>query len=127
MKKIIVLLFLLLTLTSCGGVHENISKEMAKDTEQIISIFEAVIEEEREFTEREEATLQSYQVNYETIQENPDMYDGGLTEEENRLMILTVKMIEFKNQMTLLASDKKSFESNRDTIRRVIKTGEIYE
>lgn len=126
MRKVLVLLLMAILLSACGGIHENISEDMANDTEQVISIFESAIDEDRDFTEREEAVFINYQAEYNVKRDNPDVYDDEFTEEENRLLILTTNMIDMADSLTLLSSDTENFESNRDRIRRVIETGEIY-
>lgn len=127
MKKVLILLMFLI-LSGCGNsVHENIREKMAEDTEQVIDLFETAIEEDRDFIDRDVTMLSSYQEKYQSIKDNPEaaVSDGGLTEEENRLFILTTNMIDMRDSLTLLSSDVESFESTRDMIRDVIKTGEI--
>lgn len=126
MKKLFMLLMAALLLAACGDkVHENIRQELAADTEQVISIFDKTIEEDRELTEREEKIFQEYQVKYGAIKNNPDLTSDKLTDEENRLFILTSDMIDMYDYYTTLKSDHEKYERTRDRLRKVIETGKI--
>ncbi|MDR4318374.1 Uncharacterised protein [Niallia circulans] len=123
MKQIIwpVLLGILI-LSGCGNsVHENISEEMATDTEQILEIFDENIKEERSLNEREEKIFESYSTKYGAHYKT----DGDLTEEETRLYILTNNLIDMYDHLTTLSSDKENYENQKSVIKKVIKEGEI--
>jgi hypothetical protein len=127
MKRLIVVLLLGILLAGCGGskVHKNISEDMAADTEKILSIFDSVIQEDRDFTEREYEVFSSYVSYYESKLDNPDVKVGGLTEEENKLFILTSELLENPDIYTILESDKERYQSMKKTIQNVIKDGKI--
>lgn len=112
----------ILILSGCGNsVHENISEEMATDTEQILEIFDENIKEERSLNEREEKIFESYSTKYGAHYKT----DGDLTEEETRLYILTNNLIDMYDHLTTLSSDKENYENQKSVIKKVIKEGEI--
>lgn len=116
----------LMLLVACSSkVHENISEEMAKDTEQILDIMDSAIDEERDLTDRELSVFEQYLATYNAKLDNPDLAVGGLTEEEERLLIVTSMVIETPEIFMTLESDIERYESMKEQIKNVIKTGEI--
>lgn len=121
MKKLLYLIFISILLVGCGQkVHENIEQGMADDTEQVISIFDKTIKEDRTLTEKEEKVFEEYKVKYSAYEKT-----DKLSEEENRLFILTRDMIDMYNYHTTLSSDNEGYEKIKKLIRSVIKTGKI--
>lgn len=123
MKKLFCPVLLgILILTGCGNsVNENISEEMATDTEQILVIFDDNIKEERSLNEREQKIFDSYSTKYGAYYKT----EGELTEEEERLYILTNNLIDMYDNLTTLSSDKEDYENQKSIIKKVIKEGEI--
>ena len=102
------------------NVHENISEEIAADTKQILSIFDETIDDQRALTEREQKSFEQYSLKYSVKSDAAE-----LSEEEDRLYILTYKMIEMYDYYTALTSDQSDYEKMKQMIERVIETGEI--
>ena len=126
LKRLIMIGLALLLLTACGReIHENISEEMVEDTEQIISIFDETIKEDRELSNKEVKTFERYKIKYETKKENPEVYPEGFSEEEIRLYGLTDVMIDDYDRIVTLSSDHEDYETQRDRLYRVIETGKI--
>lgn len=122
--------FALLLLSACGQqVHENINEGLVEDTEQIISIFDDNIKEEKALTKKQEKTFQQYIVKYEVMKENPEVYSKeSFTDEENRLFVMTQKMIEeYDFYTSSLSSDDENYENERRRLYNVIETGQIHD
>ncbi|HEY4554367.1 MAG TPA: hypothetical protein VIG80_14340 [Bacillaceae bacterium] len=120
------MLVIFIVLTGCGNkVHKNIGQEMADDTEQIISIFEKNIKDNSDLSERDKKVFEEYKIKYGAMSKEPDSSSLKLTEEENRLYILTRNMIDMYDFYTTLKSDHEKFDNMKESIRTVIKTGEI--
>ncbi|WP_346207597.1 hypothetical protein NSS91_15945 [Caldifermentibacillus hisashii] len=139
MKKVLVFVVFALTLilTGCSEqqskneeelkVNENIGEDMAIDTEQILDIMDSVIEENRDLTERELLVFEQYYIKYNGIYENPESAAEPMTEEEERLFILTKNIIENPELYYTLESDKEAYKSQKKQIKNVIETGQIYD
>jgi len=121
MKKVLLFLSVMIVLFGCSAkVHKNISEDMAKDTEQILSIFDKAIEEDEDISEKDKEIMLHYQAAYGAD-------TSKLSEEENRLYILTEKLIDTPELFITLESDKERFQQSKKEIQNVIKTGEIYD
>ena len=130
LKRLIMMILALLLLTACGReVHENIEEGLVEDTEQIIAIFDENIKEDEALSKKEEKTFQEYIVKYEVMKENPEVYGKeSFTDEENRLFVMTQKMIEeYEFYTSSLSSDEENYENERRRIYNVIETGQIYD
>lgn len=122
MNKILLFVVIMFTLTACGQkVHENISEEVAADTEQIISITDKLSEENRDLSERERKVFDQYLMKYEIARNELD----SLNEEEYRVSRLTEHLIEGYEMYTTLAGDKEDYEASKERIYRVMETGSI--
>lgn len=119
-KGLVLFVIALLFLAGCNKVHENINQSMADDTEQVLTIIETNMKEDRDLTERETATMDDYLLLYGAKEKS-----DKLTEEENRLFILTRNLIEMYERSSALSSDKDSYNDAIKRIRTVIKTGSI--
>lgn len=127
MKRFIVLLAIILLLSACGGTHENIREDMAEDTMAILEIYDKVYEGGGDFSEEDQVLFHTYLIKYKDIRDNPDLevVFGGLSDEEMRLLILVEKLIEWDDDYAVLPSDKQLYDSLKEDILSVIKTGEI--
>lgn len=102
-------------------VNENIDESMAKDTEKIISIIDDAIKEDRDLNEKEEKYFEQYELSY-----GAKYKSEHLTEEEERLYLSTQGILENPEFYYTLESDKEKFESTKETLHNIIKTGNIY-
>jgi|SRR5690625_2850520 len=113
-------LLVLLLLTACG-IHENIDEKMAEDTKQVMDIVDKAYKEDRDFTDREQAKLDDYQLLYGAKEK-----DGQLTEEESLLLLLVSgDLIDRYDTYSLMDSNKEFYKITIDRINSVIKTGEV--
>ncbi|MEH7383059.1 hypothetical protein V7138_21530 [Bacillus sp. JJ1533] len=121
MKKLLLFSLISLFLFGCSSnIHKNISENMARDTEQILSIFDSTIEEDKDLTEKDKEVMLHYQAAY-------GVDTSKLSEEENRLYLLTEKLIRTPKLFITLESDKDRYQQTKKIIHNVIKTGEIYD
>jgi len=120
MKRVLVIA--LLILTACGNsIHENIDEKMAEDTKQVMDIVDKAYKEDRDFTDREQAKLDDYQLLYGAKDKV-----GDLTEEESLLLLLVSNdLIDRYDAYSLMDSNKEFYKITVDRINSVIKTGEV--
>jgi len=120
MKRL--LLVIIFFLVACGNkIHENIDERMVEDTKQVMEIVDKAYKEDREFTDREQAKLDDYQLLYGAKEK-----DGQLTEEESLLLLLVSgDLIDRYDTYSLLNSNKEFYDITINRINNVIKTGEV--
>lgn len=121
MKRLLIILLGVMLLVACGSdLDKNVRKDIADDTNKIISIVENAIDEERELNEDELTTLEKYQ----------DAYSAG-NFGEMEITLEEVYLISTTNDLAVrdlddfysLPSDKKDFEKIKNRIEEVMKKG----
>lgn len=126
MKKFLLVSVIVLFLAACGEskgastVHENISEDMANDTEQILNTMDTAIEENRALSDHELSVFDHYLAEY-----NGKKDVGNLTGEEEVLLITTSKIVENPEIYMTLESDKENYKTLKTQIQNIIKTGEF--
>lgn len=126
MKRIIIIFLTALLLTACvSKKHENINQDMADDTNQILTIYDVSIKEDRLFTEKELLIIDKYALSYgaKSKVENSSL---SLTEEENMLYLMTKNLFDFFPDGVLTESEKVNYEKTKEHVRKVIKDGALY-
>lgn len=122
MKRLLILMIgFILLLAACGSdLHKNVRKDIADDTNKIISIVENAIDEERELNEDELETLEKYQ----------DVYNVGNFGEldikaEEAYLISTTETLSARDleDFYSLPSDKKDFDKIKNRIEQMMTEG----
>jgi hypothetical protein len=122
MKRILIAMVLLF-LVACGqGVHENINETMAEDATNLMDIMSEVVKEERDLTEREKKAMEDFILLY------GGKYDlKELTEEEERLYLVVFNIIDMKDSLLYVKSNKEDFNNQKQMVMNVINNGTIYD
>lgn len=120
-RLLIILMAAVMLLAACGSdLHKNVRKDIADDTNKIISIAENAIDEERELNEEELTTLEKYQDAYSVS----NFGEIEITPEEVYLISTTNDLATRDlDDFYSLPSDKKDFEKIKSRIEEVMKKG----
>lgn len=119
MKRSLILLTITLLLTACGSVNENITEEMHKDVEQVLTTIETSLEKEREPTIEEWDTIIEFQVKYDSR-----LNDGELSDDERLLETLMEGLISKVDNKQSLDTANERLKKEIEETRTFMKTGE---
>lgn len=116
MKRIVITILLISLLSACTAGAETVSEDISKDTQQVLTILDRLVEDEEAATEKEQEVLDRYISKYKGKE---------MTDEESEVFEYTETLILTTDGTLLLESDKEDYEYIKESIMNIIKTGSI--
>lgn len=119
MRRFLILLTIIFLLAACGSVNENISEQMKKDVEQVLTTVETSLEKGREPTIEEWKTMIEYKEKYDSR-----LIDGELSDDERLLETLMAGLISKVDNQHSLDTANERIKAEIEEIRTFMNTGE---